>query len=265
MTTTRVTDRDSWTVLERLPERDLAEVILDLAAPLLEKLGPAPRSDDARAAIELAVTFWNASVLASKQWQRPRTKALNELERRMRGSDASRDDAAAFDVLAERWRAHWLDPRLVKSWTYEADAAGELRLACKMGLPGGVRLKVAPPMEKRIAIGDAFLDEVQISRGGNALLSFPPERHRGVLEEGGGATIYTMMPSALQLLADGRLPGVGRGPIEVVIGGRSFGPMVLAKVHCSGDWHDVAILVFRPASGAPRSAAEGRTKAPATT
>lgn len=270
MTAMRVTDRDTWTVLLRLPERDLAEVILDLAATLLEKLGPAPRSDDARRVIERAVTFWNASVLASKQWQRPRTKALNELRRRMRGSDASRDEAVAFDLLTERWREreHWLDPRLVESWTCDVDAGGELRLACTMRLPDGVRVEVPPPLEKRIAIGGTFLDEVRISRGDNTLLSFPPERHRGALASDGGATVHAMMPSALQLLADGRLPPVGQGSIEVAIGGRSLGPMVLASVQCGGERHDVAVLVFRPARPArsPRTSAnEGRTKRPATT
>ncbi|MFC1641590.1 hypothetical protein ACFL5O_02710 [Myxococcota bacterium] len=49
-------DPYSWTVV-RLPERDLAEVVLEFAAPLLEKLGPKPTIEDARGAIELAVTF----------------------------------------------------------------------------------------------------------------------------------------------------------------------------------------------------------------
>jgi hypothetical protein len=40
-------DPYSWTV--RLPERDLAELVLEFAAPLLERLGPAPGIDDARA------------------------------------------------------------------------------------------------------------------------------------------------------------------------------------------------------------------------
>lgn len=265
MSTTRVTrDRYTWSVV-RLPERDLGEAVLDLAAPLLEKLGPAPRSEEARRVIELAVTFWNASVLASKRWERPRTKALNELKRRMRGRDAPRDEAAAFDVLAERWREHWLDPRLVEGWTCDVDAAGELRLVCTMELPEGVRVEVPPPLEQRIAIGGTFLDEVRISRGNNTLLSFPPARHRGVLAEGGAATVYAMMPAALQLLADGRLPRIGQGPVEVAIGGRSLGPMVLTEVQCSGESHDVAILVFRPAPGALASATGGRARPPATT
>lgn len=80
-----MTRRDpySWTVVH-LPERDLAELILDLATPLLEKLGRAPAIDDARATIALTVTFWNASVLASKRWKHRRMTELNALKKRLR-------------------------------------------------------------------------------------------------------------------------------------------------------------------------------------
>jgi hypothetical protein len=167
----------------------------------------------------------------------------------MRGRAASRDDAAAFDLLTERRREHWLDPRLVESWTYEPDAAGVRRLVCTMSLPEGVKTEVPPPAEKRVAIGGKFLDEVQISLGGNTSLSFPVDRHRGVVGEDGSATVYAMMPSALKLFAEGRLPRVGSDPVELVIGGRKLGSMVLTEVRCGGEnyQHDIAVLVFRPA------------------
>lgn len=41
----------------RLPERELSEVILDVAKPLLEKLGSTPTMEDTHNAIALAVTF----------------------------------------------------------------------------------------------------------------------------------------------------------------------------------------------------------------
>lgn len=241
-------DPNSWIVV-RLPERDLADVVLEIAAPLLERLGPVPAVGDARAAVALAITFWNANVLASKLWGAPRIKQLNALKKRMRGRAAAREDAATFDLLAERWREHWLDPRLVESWTYEPDGAGVPRLACTMGLPEGVRAEVPPPAEKRVAISGRFLDEVQISQGGNTSLSFPVERHRGVVGADGTATVYAMMPSALKLFAEGRLTRVGGDPVEVTIGGRKLGPMVLTEVRCGGEnyRHDIAVLVFRSA------------------
>ena len=246
---TRRRDPNSWTVV-RLPESDLGELVLDLAAPLLERLGPTPAIEDARTAVALAVTFWNATVLASKLWEYPRVKELNELKKRMRGRQTSPGDAATFDLLTERKRKHWLDPRLVESWTYEADAAGVPRLVCTVALPDGVRAEVPPPIEKRVSIGGRFLDEVQISESGNTSVSFPVERHRGVVAEDGTATVYVVMPAALQLFAEGRLPRVGGDRVDVAIGGRELGPMVLTKVRCSGEnnRHDVAVLVFRPAT-----------------
>lgn len=242
-------DPNSWTVV-CLPERDLAELVLEVAAPLLDRLGPTPAIDDARSTVALAVTFWNASVLASKLWEYPQVKALNELKKRMRGRHASREDAATFDLLAARYREHWLDPRLVESWTYEADAAGVHRLACTMVLPDGVRAEVPPPAEKRVSIGGKFLDEARISQGGNTSLTFPVDRHRAVVDEDGTATVYAMMPSALQLFAEGRLPPVGGPAVEVAIGGRKLGLMVLSEIRCGGEnyRHDIAVLVLRPAS-----------------
>jgi hypothetical protein len=246
---TRRRDPTSWTVV-RLPEGDLAYVILELAAPLLDRLGPAPSVEHARSAIDLAVAFWNASVRASKLWEAPRVKELNELRKRMCGRQATRDDAALFDLLTEHRRSHWLDPRLVERWTYDTDDAGARRLVCSVGLPDGVRAEVPPPNEKRIAIGGKYLDEVQIAQRRNAYVSFPVERHRGVIGDDGAVTVYAMMPAALQLFADGCLPRVGGVPVEVVVGGRKLGPMVLSELRCGGDncHHDIAILVFRHAS-----------------
>jgi hypothetical protein len=71
--TTRRRRRDPYTrTVVRLPERDLAESILYLAAPLLEPLGPMPPVDEARGQIELAISLWNAHVLASKLWGAPK-------------------------------------------------------------------------------------------------------------------------------------------------------------------------------------------------
>lgn len=235
-----------WTLVT-LPERDLAEVVLEFAAPLLERCGPSPSIDDARAAVGLAVAFWNASVLASKRWDRPRLTALNELKKHMRGRGASRDDAATFDLLTERWRAHWLDPRLVERWSYEPDAAGAPRLACTMALPDGVEVAVPPPIETRVAIHGKFLDEVQISLGANRFMSFPVHQHRGVIDEDGSATVHTKMSTAAQLFAEGRLPRIGGEPVELTLCGRTLRSMVLTALRCDDHLRDdLVALAFRP-------------------
>jgi hypothetical protein len=86
---------------------------------------------------------------------------------------------------------------------------------------------------------------------GSVSVSFPADRHRGVIGEDGTATVYAMMPAALQLFAEGRLPRVGGDPVEVAIGGRNLGSMGLTEVRGGGKnyRHDIAVLVFRPANG----------------
>ena len=232
----------------RLPARDLAESILHLAAPLIVSLGPTPAADDARRALSRAIDVWNAHVNASKLWGHPRPKPLADLRRAMRA------ESEVFNLLAERWRGEFaLDPRLVAAWSYEAAGSGEPRLACETELPEGVEAEVPPPAEKRIAIGGMFLDEVRIRHGATSYLGFPVERHRGVVDGDGVATVYAQMPTVVQLLADGRLPPIDGPPVDVVIGVRSLGPMVLTEVRCGGQLgrHDVAVLHFRPSLAPP--------------
>jgi len=235
-----------------LPERDLAELVLELAAPLLADLGASPPIDAARRTLDLVITFWNANVLASKLWERPRLKDLNELKKRMRGRNASREDAITFDLLASRWRKHAAEPRLVESWVYEPDESGTPRLTCTMRLPEGVKEWRPPPLESRIAIGGRWLDDVRIALGANQLLSFPVSRHRGEVGPDGTATIYAPMPAALQLFAEGVLPRLrSNDAVEVMVHGRQLGPMVLAEMHCSSSsphYNDLAVLVFKPRS-----------------
>lgn len=246
---TRRRDPHSYTRI-RLPERDLAELVLELAAPLLADLGASPPIEAARRTLDVVITFWNAQVLASKLWERPRLKDLNELKKRMRGRNASREDAITFDLLASRWRKHAAEPRLVESWVYENDDSGTPRLTCTVCLPDGVKEWRPPPIESRIAIGGRWLDEVRIALGANQVLSFPPSRHRGEIAPDGTATIYAMMPTALQLFAEGVLPRLcSNDAVEIMVSGCQLGPMVLAGMSCSSSsphYNDLAVLVFEP-------------------
>lgn len=147
----------SWTSV-RLPERDLGETILEVAAPMLAGLGAAPTVERTREALALVVLFWNASVRASKRWERRRVADLNRLKRELRGKTI--DGSPIFDVLAQRCKPHWLDPRLRPRRTSSPRRAGTRRLICTIALPDGVEAEVLPPTEKRIKIGGVFLDEV---------------------------------------------------------------------------------------------------------
>lgn len=234
---------NSWTTV-RLPEADLAQLVLEVGAPLLSELGSRAPLEQAREVLALVVSFWNASVRASKRWERRRVKELNELKKQLHGQKCH--GSATFDVLAERFNPHWLDPRLVEDWSYDEDSTGARRLTCTVGLPDGVRAEVPPPIDKRIAIGGVFLDEVSIRLDRTSSLSFPYARHSGVVAEDGTATVHAMMPAALQLFAEGRLQPVGGPAVDVNVGGRALGPMVLVEVRSAGERHDVATLVFKP-------------------
>lgn len=242
-------DPNSWTEVE-LPKGSLSDALLDLAHPFIEAHSA---STERRSVMEKTIAFWNAHVLASKYWGHPELKELKALKKLMRGRQASREDATLFDQLSERWRAHQLDPRLVATWTYEPDASGALRLDCTVSLPEGVRAKIPPPIERRIAIGGRFLDEVSISTSRTTGLRFPIERHRAEIGSDGKVTIYAMMPSVLQLFAEGRLMRIGAAPVDIEISGKKLGPMVLVAVRSGGlsGGNDLAVLVFdspRPTS-----------------
>lgn len=234
----------SWTSV-RLPERDLAEIILEVASPLLAELGTASTVEQARDVLALVVSFWNASVRASKRWERRRVKELNELKKQLQGRTSG--GSAMFDLLTATLRPHALDPRLVDDWSYDEDAAGSRRLTCTVGLPNGVRAEIPPPIDKRIMIGGVFLDEVRIRLTSSSFLGFPYARHSGAVAEDGTATVHAMMPAALQLFAEGRLHPVGGRAIDLTIGRQALGPMVLVEIRSAGERHDVAALVFKPA------------------
>lgn len=235
----------------RLPERDLSEAVLFLAAPLLQPLGPKPAHDDVHSAVGLAIDLWNAHVKASEFWGDPQPKPLAALRRKMCGKKVPTSQCETFELLCSMWdKEFFIDPRLVGEWSLEINDDGRVKLTCETTLPDGVEAEVEPPIEKRIAIGGQFLDKVRIRLSANTLLSFPLPKHRGEVSGDGNVTIYTKMPTAVSLFAEGVLQPVGGDPVELVVSGKKLFPMVLAEVRCS-DYagnHDTAILVFKPAT-----------------
>lgn len=79
------------------------------------------------------------------------------------------------------------------------------------------------------------------------------------MDGNGLATIHAKMPTVVQLFAEGRLPPIGGPPVDIVVGGRRLGAMVLSEVRCASflGHHDVVVLVFRPEC-ASAAASSGR-------
>jgi len=108
----------------------------------------------------------------------------------------------------------------------------------------------------QIHIPRGFLDEVRIlldrKAGAIAMLSFPVGRHWGAVGDDGSVMVYTKMPTAVSLLAEGVLPPLGGAAVELMVGGRKLDAMLLTEVRCepNGGHHDIAVLVFVPAPDA---------------
>lgn len=242
----------------RIPKQALDERLLDLAAPLIARLGTAPAPEAIRDTVELTIAFWNAKARASKIWGTSRPKALNDLTRKMTGKKACAEDAEAFELLSERWREKEIafDPRLVGDWSLEVGDDGSPRLSCATELPDGVEAEIPPPIEERVAIGGQFLDETRIRLTGTpgtiALLGFPLKHHWGTVSGDGSVTVHTKMPTAVALLAEGVLPPIGGASVGLTVHGRKVNAMVLSEIRCdaNGGHNDIAILVFKPASPA---------------
>ena len=258
MSSRRQSRGPSTRTVSRIPEQALDERVMDLAAPLVGRLGTKPAPDAVHGAIDLAIRFWNAKAQASKIWGPSRPKAFNDLTRKMTGKAASAEEAEAFELLSQCWREKEIafDPRLVGDWSLEFSNDGAPRLSCVMELPDGVEAEIPPPIEKRVAIGGKFLDEARIRLTGTpgtiALLGFPLKHHWGTVSDDGTVTVYTKMPTAVALLAEGLLPPVGGGPVALTVQGNKVDAMILSEIRCdeNGGHHDIAVLVFKPASRA---------------
>jgi hypothetical protein len=236
----------SWTSF-RKPERELGDVVLEYAAPLLEPLGPQATEEDLHRAMELAVEVWNATLLASKILSYPKPKDFNALKKRMEGKQASKQDAEIFEVLRARRSRCIGDLRLVKTWQLDKGATGDLRLQCTVELPYAVEMELPPAAEKRISVSGRFLDEVRIATTTTSFVQYRLEHHHFRLHEDGDITIVSPMATVLQLFAEGVLLRLQGEPVAIAVGGRKPQLMVLATIRQGeGRLGATGVLTFRP-------------------
>jgi len=111
----------------------IADTILDFARVLLCQLPDPPVLTALQQTLELAISVWNAHVLALPAWGKP--ERLAELSHLIALS-ASPSMRAAFEALSsERLTRFAEDPRVVFEWQVTADESGRTRLDCSARLP----------------------------------------------------------------------------------------------------------------------------------
>lgn len=111
----------------------MADTILDFAHVVLSQLAEPPALHALQQTIELAVSVWNAHVLASPAWGQP--QHLAELSRLVAIS-SSPHMLAAFHALSEVRTSRFAeDLRVVCEWQVTADERGRTRFDCTARLP----------------------------------------------------------------------------------------------------------------------------------
>jgi hypothetical protein len=111
----------------------ISDTIVDFAAPLLRQLEDPPNVDALKKAFDLAISVWNAHVMACAQWGRP--EQLAELARLVSIS-ASPSMSSAFALLSSQRKQRFsCDVRLVSDWEVVIDELGQARFDCTAQCP----------------------------------------------------------------------------------------------------------------------------------
>lgn len=111
----------------------MADTILEFAHVVLCQLTEPPALPVLQQTIELAVSVWNAHVLASPEWGQP--QHLAELSHLVAIS-SSPPMLAAFQALSEVRKTRFADDlRVVCEWQVTADERGRTRFDCMARLP----------------------------------------------------------------------------------------------------------------------------------
>lgn len=111
----------------------IADTILDFASVVLRQIVEPSGIDTLRQTIELAVSVWNAHVLALPEWGQP--EHLMELSRLISLS-SSPQMLAVFEQLSDVKRARFAaDLRVVCDWQVTADELGRTRFDCSARKP----------------------------------------------------------------------------------------------------------------------------------
>jgi hypothetical protein len=113
--------------------RSIADTIVEFAAPLLRELAEPPNLDALKQALELAISVWNAHVMASPAWGRP--EQLDELSRLVSISASPAMVNAVSTLSALRQEQFAADVRVVRDWEVMLDEGGLARFDCTAQAP----------------------------------------------------------------------------------------------------------------------------------
>src|SRR5271169_2113143 len=98
-----------------IPRRKISETIIDFGAPVLHDLRPDTPIEVVRASFSIAISVWNAHVMAMPVWNAPHV--LAHLQALLKTPMAAPEMVQAYrDLTARRRELFASDPRAVGEW-----------------------------------------------------------------------------------------------------------------------------------------------------
>jgi len=117
-----------------IPQRKISETIIDFGAPLLNDLRADTPIEVVRASFNIAITVWNAHVLAMPVWNVP--NVLAQLQTLLKTPEAAPELVRVYHKLTARRRKLFAsDPRAVGEWNVSMDRKGEVKLRSDARVP----------------------------------------------------------------------------------------------------------------------------------
>jgi hypothetical protein len=117
-----------------IPQRKISETIIDFGAPVLHDLRPDTPIEVVRASFNIAISVWNAHVMAMPVWNAPHL--LAHLQTLLRTPVAAPEMVQAYrDLTARRQELFATDPRAVGEWNVSMDQNGNVNLRCDARVP----------------------------------------------------------------------------------------------------------------------------------
>jgi len=117
-----------------IPQRKISETIIDFGQPVLHDLRADTPIEIVRASFTIAISVWNAHVMAMPVWNAP--QALAQLQAILKMPTVAPEMVQAYHDLTERRHSLFAsDPRSVGQWSVSPDETGNVKLSCDAHVP----------------------------------------------------------------------------------------------------------------------------------